>query len=504
MSGVVLIIVHHNFSTINCISQVDNDYFVSGIFQDSLFIADDTLQSPGKTDVYLARLNSAGAFTGLRVISGLDNDYSASMMGNGTDIFQFGYFYSYDLKLDSIDNIKSSKILSSKGSRDMFLAKYSGSDFKLQWVKQIGGISDDVARGIFISNDKIYLTGYFSNQVVFGADTLYSSGTLNNDPFVCTVNGEGVILNAASMKGVGNYEDGGYAIVVDEDEDIYVSGSFKSPKLYTKTDTLLNSHQTFFNLFLAKYGCLPITYNPAITANLNCFDDSSGIIELSGSGGFTGLMFSIDGGQSYEGINIFDQLDAGDYTILVKDSTGCTVPGEMVTLTEPSELLIQNVAYTDVTAYQAEDGTITVTADGGILPYSFTLNEGAAQETGAFNGLMVGDYTVSLTDAHNCGPLETDTITITGPNSIEGLFEGRLKIYPNPATNNLRIEMTGITTNSLHISLFDASGRQLLNREVEIVNGFLNADLDISQLQSGLMFLKIGNEKKLVPVVKSR
>ena len=58
-------------------------------------------------------------------------------------------------------------------------------------------------------------------------------------------------------------------------------------------------------------------------------------------------------------------------------------------------------------------GTITATGNGGVPPYSYSLNSGGYQSSGLFTELDVATYSVTVMDAAGC--TKTQTIAVTNP-----------------------------------------------------------------------------------------
>lgn len=56
----------------------------------------------------------------------------------------------------------------------------------------------------------------------------------------------------------------------------------------------------------------------------------------------------------------------------------------------------------NATSCSIADGSIKVTATGGKEPYSYALNDLPGQESGQFNDLHAGVYTLTVTDANAC------------------------------------------------------------------------------------------------------
>ncbi|HRO74593.1 MAG TPA: choice-of-anchor L domain-containing protein [Crocinitomicaceae bacterium] len=65
-----------------------------------------------------------------------------------------------------------------------------------------------------------------------------------------------------------------------------------------------------------------------------------------------------------------------------------------------------------------KDGSITLTANGGITPYSYSIDNGTTtQNNGVFNGLSAGSYNVIITDSIGCSATGIDVVpNIGGPN----------------------------------------------------------------------------------------
>ena len=64
--------------------------------------------------------------------------------------------------------------------------------------------------------------------------------------------------------------------------------------------------------------------------NINGLDPSCGVadctIQITVSGGTPNYQYSIDGGMTYQGSNIFNGLDAGVYNVVVLDANGLPNP----------------------------------------------------------------------------------------------------------------------------------------------------------------------------------
>jgi PKD repeat protein len=74
---------------------------------------------------------------------------------------------------------------------------------------------------------------------------------------------------------------------------------------------------------------------------------------------------------------------------------------------------------TNISCYNANNGTAEATVSGGTGPYTYTWSNGTVQTTGGtstISNLAGGSYTVQVTDASGC--LATHTLTITNPPEV--------------------------------------------------------------------------------------
>ena len=101
-----------------------------------------------------------------------------------------------------------------------------------------------------------------------------------------------------------------------------------------------------------------------------------------------------------------------------------------------------------------------------------------------------GNYTVIVTDVNGCSSSPSDAYnTLTGIKDATNNFD--FTVYPNPATDNLIIELSA--TNTLHnlsISIYDIQGQLILQQQLNKVK----TELNISGLAKGVYVVKVYNE----------
>lgn len=109
----------------------------------------------------------------------------------------------------------------------------------------------------------------------------------------------------------------------------------------------------------------------------------------------------------------------GDYYFVITDSNSpaCSVTTTTVTV-NPTVIPTLTDSQINVSCNGLSDGSLTVVATGGRLPYTFALSGAGANNTGdttgTYTGLSAGTYTVVATDSKNCASAAA-TIVITEP-----------------------------------------------------------------------------------------
>ncbi|MCL5244264.1 T9SS type B sorting domain-containing protein [Cellulophaga sp. 20_2_10] len=143
---------------------------------------------------------------------------------------------------------------------------------------------------------------------------------------------------------------------------------------------------------------------PDIT-NVSCNGDDDGSIVLNVTGGTGNYQYAISPNlNQFDDENVFDELIAGDYSVIVQDANGCFELIEF-TITEPVVLGMSLTSTPEICAGE-EDGTITVTATGGTSAYSTSINSNDdadfVEGRMLFTDLASGSYVIFVKDAMGC------------------------------------------------------------------------------------------------------
>lgn len=128
---------------------------------------------------------------------------------------------------------------------------------------------------------------------------------------------------------------------------------------------------------------------------------------------------------------------AGNYNVNLTASSGTS------TSSSNAGILVKQVSgvttFTNASCSGCNDGIAGVTPSGGTSPYSYTWAPSGGNAATA-SGLTPGCYSVNITDANQCSATKTVCVSFaTGLSMNSG--SPALSIYPNPAKNEVMIEM---------------------------------------------------------------
>ena len=177
-----------------------------------------------------------------------------------------------------------------------------------------------------------------------------------------------------------------------------------------------------------------------------------------------------------------------DYLEFQGEGSFCSISEDSLIITFNSEI--------EVDLDNPNNTEVTALALGGTEPYTYTWSNG---ETGmTASNLSNGTLTVTVEDALGCtmeSSIELDGITSTHQiENIESLF-----LFPNPATNELYVEVYFKNYSSFTIEVLDLFGKKHLDLKVaETLGG--KYDVNIQNLPNGTYLLNIRSEKGVSPV----
>ena len=404
-----------------------------------------TNSSAGSSDIFLAKLSSAGNVLWAKNIGGTSADRC-----NGITLDASGNIYATGCFMSATVNFGANTLTNNgTGTNDFFISKFDANGTNL-WAKSAGGNNSDIGNGITVDSlGNAYATGMFTSASInFGTSAISNSGTGTQELFLVKYDGTG---NAVwTVKGNGSTEDYGNAVEVSKNA-VYVTGGFNSPSLVIGTTTLSNPGASTHDVFLAKYD---LNGNFAwanrsgdVDSEVGNAIDSDNLGRIFISGYFTSSSISFGGSN-------LNNVMAGyrDLFIAAYDANGSSVWATSVG-----------------DAFDESANSISVNSSGSEIYVSGVYNS---------TSLSFGTHSVYKGCGDDVFLAKLSGLTI-GIN--EKQLSREIVMYPNPAKEKIYVKSIGIG----EVELVNATGKTMLKQQVEEGINQIN----VGTLDNGLYIL---------------
>ncbi len=261
--------------------------------------------------------------------------------------------------------------------------------------------------------------------------------------------------------------------------------TFTNPGTYNVKFTAINATSNDSIVKIAQ-----ITVAPSLKANIeigqqiNCNGGNNATLISSGNGGNGIYTYTWNNNQTQ---STATNLSAGTYTVTIKDGYGCSSTASKI-IAQPDPILV-NITTQTINSNQFN---ATLNVSGGTAPYTFLLNNNAISlVNSSINNLTAGNYAVIVKDKNNC--IKSSSFTVSAATSIvdvENKFDA-LDIYPNPASNNVNINLSLKEYQDVNVALYDLSGQTIFEEQYKDIKD-KQTNVDLSMLASGTYILKFG------------
>ena len=515
-----------------------NNVYVTGFFQGSNIDFDPSpstafLTSSGGFEGYVAKYTSNGQYVFAFKIGGFGLDTGRGItVDNSSNIYVVGDFNGSNIDFDPSPG---TALLSSNGSSDVFVAKYT-SNGQYIWAFNAGSGGSEIGYRITTDNTNVFITGGFSGVADFNPSAVVDNLTSNGgwDIFLAKYLANGTYQCAFNIGS--SADDYGVDIQIAGNDRFYLAGGFEGSNVdFTPTPStyFLNSNGNR-DAFLVKYYWPPNTLpTGTIAGNTICPGQNAQLTfnSLTGTSPFT-VTYS-DGTNVYTQTNVqsgvpfnvqVNPTATTTYTvILIQDAVRCSpgnnLPGLTATVTVNANCdPCNNWLYVPTLPGAITVGDLDVT--GNQITVEAQFNRTVPLNSGAFYGHLVSKHTGTTNVNYALLPNGCEiTTSVSGYTStfqtcppllnktyhVAMVYDGStLKFYRDgfllsqqPCTGNM-------TTNNLAttIAQISSSGNPLNNQFLGYVNEvriwnvartqnelrtFMNAPLPNPTTQAGLL-----------------
>lgn len=262
-------------------------------------------------------------------------------------------------------------------------------------------------------------------------------------------------------------------------------GSEQIPAMYniTSTNGRLNLYRAFKEL--EEYNCGNCAFSlQAAVNNTTCNDTCDGSIVITATP--PGPNYTYVWSNGLTSITQQQDLCPGYYSVTVTDTLAGCQRIINVPINKPDTLFIANVQTNP--AIDGNAGNITVTPNGTVHPLTFSLDGITYQPTSIFSINNNGNYNVYVKNDFGC--VVQQSVFINGVNDVNAAIN-ELKIFPNPAQNQLGVSISIPAGGDVLWQITDALGRNIFSITDEVAAGFSQRDFDITALSNGLYYLTV-------------
>ena len=195
-----------------------------------------------------------------------------------------------------------------------------------------------------------------------------------------------------------------------------------------------------------------------------CNGGTTEVTITSASGGTEGnYSYSIDGEKTWQSGTTFTGVKSDDYMLKMKDGNGCTTE-HAVNVTEPDKLVLKEDVWHNYNGTTRKaNGKITVTPQGGVMPYSYQWKDTTVTSQ-VLDNIGFGLYTIIVTDKLGC--VETNTYYINDNNPTPEVVDA---ICPEGTDGSIRF---GETVECTRVEWYNArTEEQLMQSDTKTITG---------------------------------
>merc|ERR1711991_274184 len=131
---------------------------------------------------------------------------------------------------------------------------------------------------------------------------------------------------------------------------------------------------------------------------------------VNGTSNILGSVLWSNGDSSFN----VNNLTAGIYTYTYTDSIGCQ-NSNSINISSSSQIVVSETI-SNAQCYNSNDGSISLSINGGILPYSVLITDSLNNVVSSSSSLSAGNYYYTVSDGNNCSV--SNVVSLSQPDSL--------------------------------------------------------------------------------------
>lgn len=503
-----------------------------------------TLTAAGAGDAFITKLDTAGNLIWAKSVGGADNDGGTSVAVDPSgNVYLTGLFWG----TADFDPGPGTHNLTSVGSYDLYILKLDPSGGFL-WAASFGGTDGDYGNAVTPDpSGGVYITGTFEGTVDFDPGTgVYNLTTsLGNELFLLNLDASGNFVWATQTEG--DLDIYASSLALDPSGNIHMAGNFQgSVDMDGGPGTLSLTSSGADDIFVSKYDSAgDVIWAKSIGGT--AFDYGFSIaVDDSGNTYSTGSFretVDFDPGAGTFNLTSFNASE--DIFILKLDASGDFVWAAQMggnSTDRPSSIAVNTSGvystgfFTETSDFDPGTVTVELTSNGSLdiyvlklglsgnfawvrqmggaqadIGYSIAAGTAGVFTTGGFKELVDFDPTAGIFNLTSAG-LNDAFVQKLSDNPVTVINEketGTISIFPNPNTGCFSVALNNIISESVTISIYNATGLKVYEVCIPEMTGPVTKTIDLGSVANGIYTMIIQGQnaricKKLIVTGKEK
>lgn len=336
-----------------------------------------------------------------------------------------------------------------------------------------------------------------------------SNGCVTKDSVIVTQTNQLLITSSADTTVCKNSPASLYAVAIGTVTGInYAWSTGQTSQTATVNPLLTTNYVVTASSSSGCYGAdsvkvtVPADLQDSVNIFRSCSVNNVGNIFVYTSGGIPPYKYSINNGSSYSSISSFTNIPFGNYTILIKDSIGCSIQTTAVlnsanNLPSPKFLAStenykrDTIVLVDISIPKADSVEWILPSQANIIGGDIFNPIIVYTDTGTFVVTMRAHYpecVINATKQIRFGPADTSLANAHNHNGIKSLT-----IYPNPNDGMFTASIEFFKKQNMCVQIWDSNPSKILQQNYFEVEA-LAIPFTLSQLLNGNYFLRVIGE----------